>query len=355
MAGIHSRYSPSGLYLTMACAGSLKLREAIPPEPDSPESIEGTVAHHVASQLALGVVVPEGSKYLNVEIDEDMIAGAQLWVDTVGNNGAFEMPVACPDVHPDCWGTPDYWLYDGSTLYVCDYKYGHRYVNEFENVQLSAYASGVIRALNLPSDTQVILGVVQPRCYMDKQVRTWVTTTARVVEIAGKAGDAVREAINGGPCTTGPHCIDCSARGRCNTLRYAANQSLQFIQAAELHDQTSEALGVEMTLLDAAAELVKARRGGIAAMAEAMIRSGQRVPGWELKPGRSNLVWNDPAQVLEIDADLAKPAQPITPTQALSKKLVDQAFIDRLASRPPAALKLAPVSTKATRKIFSGA
>lgn len=361
MAGTHSRYSPSSLYLTMACAGSLRLRESIPPEPDSPESIEGTVAHHVAMQLALDEPMSEGDKYKDVEIDETMIEGAELWVETVGKSGAFEMPVPCPDVHADCWGTPDFWEWHADTriLTVWDYKYGHRYVEEFENVQLAAYASGVIRMLNLPDDTVVQLGVVQPRCYMSKPVRQWVTNVEKVLQLAKAAGKAVDEAINGGYCRTGSHCIDCSARGLCKTLQYATNRCIQFIQAAELDSPSPEAMGVEQSLLDAAATLVEARRKGRAVIIESMIRSGQRVPGWELKPGRSNLTWNDPDVALnsaaEVGIDIAKPTKPITPTQALSKKLVDQAFIDALASRPPAALKLAPVSSLTTRKIFSGA
>lgn len=361
MPGVHSHISPSSLYLTMACVGSLRLREKMPPQPDSPESIEGTVAHHVAMQLALGTPMKEGDKYLDVEVGEEMLAGAEMWVEAVGTSGAFEMPVPCPDVHPECWGTPDFWQWDAAAriLTVWDYKYGHRYVEEFENIQLSAYASGVIRMLDLPGDTVVQLGIVQPRCYMSNPVRHWVTTVDKVLALAVSAGKAVTEALEGGYCRTGSHCIDCAARTNCKTLQFASNRSLAFIQAPELNDPSPDALGTELSLLNAASDLVEARRKALAVMAESLIRSGQRVPGWELKPGRSNLAWNDAAGVLAA-ADVAginlrKPAVPVTPTQALSKKLVDQAFIDALASRPPAALKLAPVSTVATRKLFSAA
>lgn len=359
MAGVHSRFSPSSLYLTMACSGSLTLRETLPPEPDSPESIEGTVAHHVAMQLALGAPMKESDKYKDVEIDEDMIAGAELWVNTVGTTGAFESPVPCPDVHADCWGTPDFWDYDaaGSNLIVWDYKYGHRYVEEFENIQLAAYASGIARMLNLPSDTVVVLGIVQPRCYMAKPVRHWMTTVARVIELAAAAGKAVADALLGGWCRTGPHCIDCPARGVCKTLQYATNRTLNFIQAPELNDPSPEALGMELSLLNAASDLVEARRKALAITAESMLRSGKRVPGWELKPGRAVLAWNDPATIVQLvmqqcGVDISKPKAPITPTQALSKKLLDEAAIAVLASRPPAPMELAPVSTVTTRKLF---
>lgn len=360
MAGIHSRFSPSSLSTIMACAGWLHLKEKCPPEPDSPESIEGTVAHHVATQLALGIKMKEGDKYLDVEIDEDMIAGADLWVNTVGTDGAFEIPVACVDIHPDCWGTPDHWSWDAviGVLSVWDYKYGHRYVEEFENIQMVAYASGLIRMLNLPDNTVVQLGIVQPRCYMANPVRHWTTTADKVLSLAKRAGEAVTRALDiaSAYCRTGPHCVDCTVRAHCTTLQNATNKALSFIGKAELHEPTPAALGTELTLLKAAEQLVEARRKALEVMAESLIRGGARVHGWELKPGRAPLGWNDPAAAITaaqlIGADIRKEVKPITPTQALSKKLVDQQFVDALASRPPAALKLAPVSSVSIRKAF---
>ena len=359
MSGVHSRFAPSGLSLTMACAGSFKLRETVPVEPETPESIEGTVAHHVAQQLALGIRLKEGDKYMDTEVDDDMVAGADLWVDTVGTNGAHELPVLCPDIHPDCWGTPDFWKYDVATgvLHVWDYKYGHRYVEEFENVQMCAYASGLIRMLSIPETTVVQIGIVQPRCYMANPVRQWTTTAQNILSIAKRAGEAVADALLGGYCRTGPHCIDCPARGVCKTLQYATNVTISFIQAAELNDPTAAALGVELTLLDAAEKLVEARRKALAVMAESLVRSGQRVPGWEMKPGRSNLTWLDEAAAISAGdsagVDLRKPAKPITPTQAIQRKLLAEPVVNMLASRPPAAMKLARVSPVSIRKALS--
>lgn len=361
MAGVHSRFGPSSLLTIMACAGWLRLRETVPPEPDSPESIEGTVAHHVASQLALGVVMKEGDKYLDVEVDETMIEGAQLWVDTVGTDGAFEMPIPCPDVHEDCWGTPDYWKWSADTrvLSVWDYKYGHRYVEEFENIQMAAYASGLIRLLELPEDTVIQLGIVQPRCYMANQVRQWVTNVATVLKLAAEAGKAVARAldIEGAYCRTGSHCIDCTIRGGCRTLQQSTNRAISFIGKAEMHEPTPAALGTELSLLHAAEKLVEARRKALEVMAEVLIRNGARVPGWEMKQGTAPLAWHDPAVAIStgdvMGVDLRKEVKPITPTQAISKKLLDKDIVATLASRPPAGMKLAPVSPVSIRKAFS--
>jgi hypothetical protein len=361
MAGVHSRFGPSSLSTIMACAGWLHLKEKSPPEPESPESIEGTVAHHVAEQLALGVAMKEGDKYMDVEVDDDMIAGAELWVDTVGTDGALEIPVLCQDIHPDCWGTPDFWMWSPETRVLCvwDYKYGHRYVEEFENIQMIAYASGLIRMLGIPDDAVVQLGIVQPRCYMADPVRKWTTTVTKVMELAVEAGKAVTRALDiaNAYCRTGSHCIDCDVRAHCKTLQQSTNRAIAFIGKAELHEPTPAALGTELSLLKAAEQLVEARRKALEVMADSLIRSGMRVPGWELKPGQTRLSWNDPVAAITMadmnGVDLRKEAKPITPTQALSKKLVDQQFIDVLASRPPAALKLASVSPVSLRKAFS--
>src|SRR5690606_25074571 len=98
-------------------------------------------------------------------IDADMIAGAKLFRDAclapLGpwnvSSGHYEQRVDIPRVHAECWGTPDFWTAvfpedeRGSKRYVrvVDYKYGHRFVEVFENLQLAAYASGVLSQLSI--------------------------------------------------------------------------------------------------------------------------------------------------------------------------------------------------------------
>ncbi len=363
MSGFHAVDAPSGLYLTVACPGSRNLRLGLPPEPDTPESIEGDVGHWVALQAALGTKVPEGTKHRDVKVDDDMLDGATVWLNAIGPVGAHEAPIWIPDIHQDCWGSADFWNWDepSLTLDMADYKYGHVYVDEFENEQLLAYSSGVLRAVNAPDHAKVRLKIVQPRYYYASPVRTWTTTAGHVRKLVAEIAEKVRIASDTSVpliCITGNHCLYCPARHVCETLQRGCNTVMKFAQHADSHDIEPGPLGVEMQLIKEAIKLLEARQSGLATRAEIFIKEGKRVPNWEMKNGRSNLKWHDnQAAIREGDAagvNLRKEVVPITPTQAKERKLLDEATVDRLASRPPAAQKLAFISQFSIRKILSG-
>jgi hypothetical protein len=363
MSGIHSSIAPSSIYLTCECPGSVNVCAGLPADEETPESIEGDVAHWVALQLALGVVVPVGTERKGIKVDIDMLDGARLWIDNISSGGAHEVPIWIPDIHENCWGTADHWEWDESilTLDVEDYKYGHLYVEIFENKQLLSYASGVLRAVNAPDNAVVRLKVVQPRCYIDNQVRTWTTTAANVRRLVAEMAEKVRIATDPNIpalCRTGSHCTYCPGRSRCTTLQMASNQVMNFSHHADSVDLQPNIIGVEMQLIKEAIKLLEARKSGLAVRAEAYIKEGKRVPNWEMKNGRSNLAWNDnQAAIREGDAagvNLRKEIVPITPTQAKERKLLDVATVDRLASRPTPAQKLSFISQFSIRKVLSG-
>src|SRR5260221_5284756 len=142
---------PSKLDLTVRCPGSLQLQARVAPLPTTFEQAEGTGAHIVALKHANGAGAewPLGRKFEvdghNLEVDDDMIDGAELYRGEAQPGGRFEDPVAIPDVHSACQGTPDYWRVIMEPflrlLKIIDYKYGHRYVEVFECYQVIAYAA----------------------------------------------------------------------------------------------------------------------------------------------------------------------------------------------------------------------
>lgn len=373
MSGVHSAIAPSSLYLTVACPGSLMLIAGTPPEPDTPESIEGNVGHWVALQTAMGIDVPVGTERDGIKVDEDMLDGARLWAKTIGDGGAHEAPIWIPDVHNDCWGTADHWKWNEATnlLKVSDYKYGHVYVEEYRNEQMVAYASGIIRALNIPDNATVELTIVQPRYWNAAHVRTWTTTAGTIRRIVSEIADIVRTATNTSApvmCITGPHCLYCPARGRCDALQRMSNTVMAFAQQADSHDLQPGPLAVELQLIDEATKLLEGRRSALAIRAEAYIKEGKRVPNWEMKPGRSNLTWIDPQKaIIEGDAagvNIRKPIEPITPTQAIDRnllsedkvkgKVVDGVEVPGLAFKPTPKQSLKYVSQLSISKILSG-
>lgn len=343
----HAPFAPSSLARLMACAGSYELVRAYPEEEEGQAAKEGTAAHWVAERLLTdGELVPVGTIAPNgIEVTAEMTEGAELYVRTVRSlvpvGGMVEQRIPT-GLHADCWGTPDFAGIDADyVIHVVDYKFGHRYVDEFENWQLIAYAWGVIGAngaADQPS-APVSLTVVQPRCF-DRRgpVRTWRLTVGELRGYAARAADRLA-AISDGTlrdCTTGSHCYMCPARRGCQALQQAGYLACDIVGQPEPLDLPPDALGVELAYLQRAAELLKQRIEGLEEQAAATLQKGTPVPGWHLErnPGRER--WKAGAQVAELGqlygVELTR-TEPITPTQA-RKKLPDASLLDPLTERP---------------------
>ncbi len=368
MSGTHATIAPSSLARTVQCAFSVTASLPYLNEPATEEQQEGDAAHWVALQMSQGVTPRVGALAPNgVPVTDDMIDGGTIWADTVGPYGVAEVPVLIPRIHPtECWGTPDNRRWDGidGVLRVFDYKFGHDFVEVFENWQTTAYASGILDTLELDGydDQHVWVEhvIVQPRSYhADGPVRSWKERAIDLRARVNVAWSAAHAALAPNPeANTGPECIHCPARHECRTLQLAAGRIAEMMGRGERTNMPAAAVGVELTILDRAAELLDARRTGLKAQAEAMIRRGERVPGWAVEHGAGRLAWLPDAPVTELvgmgdvmGVDLRKPVALITPTQA--KKLIDATVIDAYASRPKTAAKLVIDSTTAARKVFA--
>jgi hypothetical protein len=339
------------------CPGSRALELKAPPEKDSEAAIEGRVAHWVAYQKYNGIDVPVGTEKDGIKVDEDMLVGAQLWVDSIPQGGVAEMPVMAPSIHPtDCWGTPDLWFWDPiqRLLTIPEYKYGYKIVDEFENEQLIGQAAGIMDTCEYVEPLRIKFVIVQPFGYVAKKVREWEIGIDEFPEFLLPIIGAVSDGVT---TNVGPHCLYCPAREICTTFQMGASQVVHFSGLAEAVTLTPEQMGAEYTVLCEASKILEARKTVLGAMVEDQVRKGVAVPGWGMDSKASPLAWLvDKDVVLEtgklIGVNLAKPAEPITPTQARDRKLLDEETLKGLASRPPSAMKLKPISTALTRRIF---
>jgi len=358
----------------MECAASLLLQLMAAPLPDTRETKEGKAAHWHAMKYAQNHILPVGAKFKHDgeewEVDADMFNGSKLYAYHTVASGRFEDPVGMPQIHEQCWGTPDYFNLQlhyqtraPERLYVKDYKYGHRYVDAWRNWQLIAYAIGVINRLSLLDDPNfpVTLVIIQPRCYRrEGPVKEWNTTVGELFRYAMEIKRQVDIAMApGAPATTGPHCMDCAARHLCTTLQRGAMHVVQFAHMADAADLPLEALGTEARLLLEAQQVVNARLEGLKAQIEALLRGGKAVPYWMLDDGRSMLKWNEGVGLPDVQAleaatglTLTNPPKPFTPTQCKDAG-VDEAVIKLYATRQPAGKVLKPDSTTTARKVFS--
>jgi hypothetical protein len=377
--------------------------------PATEDELEGTAAHWVAMRYAAGYghELPVGAKFISQgrewTVDLDMIVGATMYAKACGgvhSHLRLEDPVKASAIHPEhCYGTPDAWIYypdarnalnavlaNGTwevprdfpleeynagrikLVRVVDYKYGHRFVEVFGNYQLVAYAQGVLERLELDDNDDNLwleLILVQPRCYhRDGPVRRWVIQAHVLRAWLNHARSAAAEALGPNPrAITNDSCIDCKARYACTVKQRCAQALVEFSGSAEFHELPPTAVGQELALIEDAIARLEARYSGLKVHAEHLIRTGNAVAFYSMKPGESRLIYKDDANIDELvgmadlfGVDIRKPETKkdklITPTQAIAKG-IDELTMHSYAHRPPAALKLTRDSSITAHKVFS--
>lgn len=405
----HAPIAPSALALTVACPASVGLQASVVPLPPTTEEMEGTAAHFVAMHYAAGECWPVGTKFMSSdqqwEVTLDMVVGATMYARACGGphtNLRLEDSVRISRVHPQhCWGTPDAWRFfpdareatepgtgfvgmplapfmagHDRLIRIVDYKFGHRYVEVFENYQFLAYAYGVMERLGLSEQDQSLwleLIVVQPRCYhKDGPVRRWIVRACDVGAYLNVAASAAREALGEGStldrhgkprAIINENCYDCKARHACKVQQYATGAVLEFTGKAELVEMPPDAMGRELALVDEAIAILEARRTGLAAQAEAMIRAGTAIAFYHLEAGESRLVYKEDADTDEligmgdvfgvnVRKTLTKKDLVVTPKQAIDLG-IDPEVMKSYAFRPRGALKLVRDNSQTVRKVFS--
>ena len=366
----HSILAPSSAARRVACPGSRGL-EAQYPEEDTDASREGHAAHWVASELLKTrkdwpTQAPNGES-----ITQEMHDGAAIYIKAVYDilkgrrldwpSLHIEERVDISTIHPDCWGTPDAWVCDGEDLFIWDYKYGHGFVEVFENWQLIEYAAGILHALAV-DDQRIFVHfyIVQPRSYHpDGAVRRWSIRASdlrahfNILRAAEAAATGERP-----PLTPSPECKYCTARHACPALQRSALSAVEMSEKSTKHDLTSVQTGNELRILERAAMHLDARITGLRVQALSMIQSGQRVPWYTAAPSVGRQVWkNNGAAIVSMGSlmgyNLAKPVEAITPKQAIALGM-DSEIVKSFSEIPRGAMRLIADDGTAARKIFGG-
>lgn len=329
---------PSEMHRIINCPGSLGL-QAQYPNVESDESKEGTAAHDAFAALfhgtpyATGDVAPNG-----VVLTDEMLDGAQLFYDTCISYGIapkdwhVEEKLPCASIHKQCGGTPDVWGYnpERKVIYIFDFKFGHRYVDAFENWQCLSYLSGIVDKLGIDGfeeqRTYVLIAIVQPRAYRRSgPVDTWHFKLPDVRTYWNRLIAACNATISAAHCIAGPHCRDCRAAHSCVTLQRASADILSQMQSVQRFEMNEVQTGSELSRLKWALDVLETRVEGLTLSANEMIRSGKNVPGWMLEPGGSKEIWRPDMESKVVGVakamgiDIQKSPVPITPTQAKAK------------------------------------
>lgn len=342
------------------------MSERYPETEQTEASKEGTAAHEVMAQyIALG---GKGLVCDNAEMQSgaELIGNNVFAVTQANPNGDLrvEQPVSIATIHPDCWGTPDVSYFLPGNLWLWDYKFGHGFVEVFENWQLIEYAAGLLDLYQVngiaDQHTMVHMRIVQPRCYHPEgQIREWKILASdlrgRFNQARNFEAKATQELAS---LTVSEECDYCPARHACPALQHAALNACDRSYEANPFDLPPEALGHEAATLNRSLSLLQARLTGLEAQIEAKLRAGTFVPHWALGRGQGKTQWRVPKEQVAafgdlMGVDLRKPVDVITPKQAKDKKL-DGAIVDQMSEFIQGAVKVVPMDNSLAARVFDG-
>jgi hypothetical protein len=345
--------------------------ESLYPETEeSQASADGVAAHWAASELLSGRTIDVGLITENgVMLTDEMVDAAQIYADTVLSVSSgykdsilhVEKRVGIDTIHPECWGTPDTWLFGGNTLFLWDFKFGHRFVDVFENWQLIEYAAGILESIGINGITDqhvtVQMTIVQPRCYVGgSPVRTW---SVKAVDLRGYFNVArmfeERAIADDATTTVSPECRDCSARHACPAAQQAAYGAMSVASTSVPFDLPPDALGAELRYIENAVEMLEARKSGLEQQALALAKRGVGIPFYTAEQGYGRERWNKPdEEVIAMGNVMGVPLSVpklVTPKQAI-KAGMNEEIVKMYTVTPRGEVKLKRDEGDKARKIF---
>lgn len=171
----HAKLSPSASDRWTQCTASIAEYAERVPEDDSSNEYqrEGTMAHELLEKAINATTNP-----MEIEFDfgefahceQEMRKNVQTVYDHVApalhNDSCVVMTEQQVFLSPDCWGTADIVIVDGSDLQVIDLKYGSGVMVEADSPQLLIYAVGAYLSFQWMFDEQIetiTRTIAQPR------------------------------------------------------------------------------------------------------------------------------------------------------------------------------------------------
>tara|TARA_R110000824_G_scaffold20891_6_gene78338 strand:- start:2001 stop:3203 length:1203 start_codon:yes stop_codon:yes gene_type:complete len=386
----HSPLGASGASRWMKCPGSVSFGKG-----DSGESSiyaqTGSAAHCVLEKC-----LKEGKDawefvqlYYDVEadiihgqeevegfilIDKEIADGVQVMLDEVrkrhpdasDNNSWVERVFHARVIHPLMYGRSDFTYYDdeAKTLHIWDYKNGAGVIVDVQrNTQGMYYAVGMLEELDLwLSAMTVTIHIVQPNGYhSDGIVREWSVKVSDLADwLEEELLPAMYEAETGTRVTAGPHCRFCPKRFlKCEALMGQWKELKRIMVITEKKGGPAKLTPKELSALLKSYESSRIMFQSAEKTAFDKLNAGKKVPYFKLVKKQVTRKWKEGAEQ-EINSVLGK--------QAYDSKLKSPAQIEKLAGgealaakyseKPPAGLKLAPMSAagnevnKDTAKLF---
>ena len=361
MQNKHSLLPPSSAARRVMCAGSRQL-EAMYPKIDTPESEEGHLAHeYAAAILRQGMGFPAFTPTVSKEMHDAVMQYVDKIWEVASYNLHIEERININVIHPECWGTPDCWFFNGGELHIWDLKFGFGRVRAFENWQLIEYAAGIINYLRLGghdvADLFINFHIVQPRYYLAEYTpNTWRISYRQLQPYFEKLKNAELATFENIPqFVVSPECRYCSARAACTALGEVSAEIVD-LSSMPTHDLLKQnKIGEELRRLQDAKNLLEARITGLEEEVVARIRQGESIPLFRIGHTRPRQIWKDPLRaervIALLGADITK-RDVITPKQAIALD-VDEALVNALSTSIPGAPKLERINLKDIQELLT--
>lgn len=374
----HSPYSASTCGRWWYCPGTIKMSKAIPETPPTPYMVEGTLAHHVAEQVAKGVLAGESKALRDPIIDTvKTIDGLKVAVTREMIDCAYEYYGMIEDVmlqygipkksvqfersvvvskERELWGTSDWSGNSVEVIASLDFKYGAgTFVKADKNKQLQYYALGVYEEMpesEKEKISTVVYGICQPRMnniYVVEQPIEDLMAFKDELFYRRNAIDATPDKL-----VPGDHCSDyfCPAKGVCPAYqKWLKDESDYDIQAmAELVttpaalEFTPEQIATAYSNIDRLKQLIK----DVEAEALRYAMAGN-LPGHKAVKKYGTLAWKPGAQAKLkssglLNDDCFKSPDLKTPTQL--KKVLGAELIEKYAEKPHSGFEVVPETDK---------
>lgn len=351
MSGQHAFLPPSGAKAWRQCA-MWPTMNATFPQADTQDTVLGTQAH----EYVWGRLESDNSEFAEAaELMRDVMS-----VRLQGSHPPWiEQALRCSNIHSECWGTPDVTAYVPSArrLEIIDLKFGHRFVDEFQNGQGICYGSGHLARFTPGAVETVAFTVVQPRCYSAVPVRTWEVGIERFRELEAEYHEAANRCMLPNPVATiNSECRYCPGRHVCEVLQREAYNAADLSGYTTAVDISGIAASRELRVLEDALSVLEARVNGLKEVVIAKIKAGEQVPFHQLAFGSGRLKWDKPAAEIAALGSLfginLNKHDIVTPAQAMKKGL-DEGVVKAYCTTTAGIESLTPVDLSTAARSFS--